>query len=102
MPLLLDALKDDDAAVRQVAVTYLGIVRDRPKEEVAGLIGALADAEAAVRQAAALALSSYGPDAQPAIPALTRMSTRDPDDDVKREAARALVHIAELEGKTVH
>jgi HEAT repeat protein len=55
-----------------------------------------------VRQAAALALSSYGADAEPAVPALQKASTKDPDDDVKREAARALVHIAELQGKTVH
>ena len=89
-------LKDADASVRQVAVTYLGIVRDRPQEEVAGLIGALDDTEAPVRQAAALALSSFGLDAEPAVKALTKASTSDPDDDVKQEAARALVHISEL------
>jgi HEAT repeat protein len=100
VPVLLDSLKDDDASVRKVAVTYLGIVRDLPEEEVAGLTGALQDTEAEVRQAAALALSSYGLDAEPAIKALTRASTSDPDDDVKREAARALVHIGELKGKT--
>lgn len=100
IPLLLESLKDSDASVRHVAVTYLGIVRDQPKDEVAGLIGALADSEADVRAAAALALSSYGLDASPAIPALTKASTKDPDDDVKREAARALVHIAEMQGRT--
>jgi HEAT repeat protein len=102
IPVLLASLKDDDAQVRQVAVTYLGIVRDRPPEEVAGLIGALQDPDAPVRQSAALALSSYGADAEPAVPALQRVSAKDPDDDVKREAARALVHIAELQGKTHH
>jgi HEAT repeat protein len=96
VPLLLAAVKDADASVRQVAVTYLGIVRDRPQEEVAGLIGALDDTEAPVRQAAALALSSFGLDAAPAVKALTKASTSDPDDDVKQEAARALVHISEL------
>ena len=96
VPLLLQGLTDPDASVRQVAVTYLGIVRDRPAEEVAGLIQALSDAQAAVRQAAALALSSYGLDAEPAVKALTKVSTSDPDDDVKQEAARALVHISEL------
>jgi HEAT repeat protein len=100
VPLLLEALKDTDATVRQVAVTYLGIVRDRPQDEVAGLIGALDDPQAEVRQAAALALSSYGLDAEPAVPALTKASTKDPDEDVQREAARALVHISELKGKT--
>jgi HEAT repeat protein len=99
IPSLLASLKDGDASVRQVAVTYLGIVRDRPKEEVAGLIGALADAQAEVRAAAALALSSYGADAEPAIPALKKASTSDPDDDVKQEAARSLVHIAETKDR---
>jgi HEAT repeat protein len=96
VPVLLTGAQDADASVRQVAVTYLGIVRDHPQEEVAGLIAALRDSDAQVRQAAALGLSSYGLDAESAIPALTKASTGDPDDDVKREAARALVHIAEL------
>jgi HEAT repeat protein len=96
VPLLLQALTDPDASVRQVAVTYLGIVRDQPQPEVAGLITALDDSQPPVRQAAALALSSYGLDAEPAVKALTRVSTSDPDDDVKQEAARALVHISEL------
>jgi HEAT repeat protein len=94
--LLLEGAQDADASVRQVAVTYLGIVRDRPQEEVAGLVTALRDSDAQVRQAAALALSSYGLDAEPAIPALNKAAAGDPDDDVKREAARALVHISEL------
>jgi len=102
IPVLLESLKDEDAQVRHVAVTYLGIVRDRPAEEVNGLVAALQDPDALVRQSAALALSSYGADAEPAVPALQRASAKDPDDDVKREAARALVHIAELQGKSVH
>jgi len=101
VPILLDGLKDSDATVRQVAVTYLGIVRDQPRPEVAGLITALDDPAPEVRQAAALALSSYGLDAEPAVKALTKASTSDPDDDVKQEAARALVHIAELRGRTI-
>jgi HEAT repeat protein len=99
VPLLLASLGDADGGVRHVAVTYLGIVRDRPEEEVDGLIRALQDSDAEVRQAAALALSSYGLDAERAVPALTNVSTKDPDEDVQREAARALVHIAELKGK---
>lgn len=100
VPLLLQGLKDPDASVRQVAVTYLGIVRDQPQQEVAGLIGALEDTDPQVRQAAALAISSYGLEANPAVKALTKTSTSDPDDDVKREAARALVHISELKGRS--
>ncbi len=98
VPELLAALSDPDATVRNVAVTYLGIVRDNPEKEVAGLISALADPEAPVRQAAAEALSAYGLLAEPAIPALKK-ATADPDDDVKREAGRTLVHLAELKQK---
>jgi HEAT repeat protein len=94
VPTLLDALKDPDASVRNIAVTYLGIVRDNPKDEVAGLIAALKDPEATVREAAAVALSAYGAQAEPAIPALHKAES-DPDDDVKREAGRALVIISE-------
>jgi HEAT repeat protein len=99
VPVLLESLNDPDPAVRNVAVTYLGIVRDNPDKEVAGLIKALADEQAEVRQAAAVALSAYGLLAEPAIPALKK-ATNDPDDEVKREAGRALVHLSELKQKT--
>ena len=98
VPLLLESLNDGDPSVRNVAVTYLGIVRDNPEKEVAGLIKALADPEAPVRQAAAEALSAYGLLAEPAIPALKK-AANDPDNDVKREAGRTLVHLAELKQK---
>jgi HEAT repeat protein len=99
VPLLLGALDDPDPSVRNVAVTYLGIVRDNPEKEVAGLIKALSDDESAVRQAAAEALSAYGALAEPAVPALKKASATDPDDDVKREAGRTLVHLSELKQK---
>jgi len=98
VPALLELANDADASVRNVAVTYLGIVRDSPDKEVAGLIKALEDPEAPVRQAAAEALSAYGLLAEPAIPALKKASN-DPDEDVKREAGRTLVHLAELKQK---
>jgi HEAT repeat protein len=94
IPQLLHALEDPDASVRHVAVTYLGIVRDNPGDEVRGLIKALGDDEADVREAAAVALGQYGALAEPAVPAL-RKAARDPDEDVQREAGRALVTIAE-------
>jgi len=98
VPLLLEALNDPDPSVRNVAVTYLGIVRDSPETEVAGLIKALGDSEAPVRQAAAEALSAYGLLAESAIPALKK-ATNDRDEDVKREAGRTLVHLAELRNR---
>jgi HEAT repeat protein len=99
VPLLLAGLTDADASVRTIAVTYLGIVRDVPDREVAGLIGALKDPEPAVRQAAAVALPAYGALADPAVPALKK-AENDPDEDVKREAGRALVIIEEAKQKS--
>jgi HEAT repeat protein len=98
VPLLLGAQQDSDPTVRNVAVTYLGIVRDNPDKEVAGLIAALKDEDATVRQAAAVALSQYGAQAEPAVPALKKAES-DPDEDVKREAGRALVVISEAKQK---
>jgi HEAT repeat protein len=98
VPMLLDALRDSDPSVRNVAVTYLGIVRDNAETEVAGLIKALRDEDAGVRQAAAVALSQYGAEAESAVPALKKAET-DPDEEVKREAGRALVIIAEAKQK---
>jgi HEAT repeat protein len=95
IPALLHGLEDADPTVRNVAVTYLGIVRDSPQTEVPGLIKALADENSEVRQAAAAALSEYGTLAEPAIPALKKASN-DPDEEVRREAGRTLVHLAEL------
>jgi HEAT repeat protein len=100
VPLLVKSLDDVDPSVRTIAVTYLGIVRDNPDREVDGLITALSDPEAQVRQAAAVALFSYGLLAERAVAALNKASTSDPDEDVKREAARTLVHISELKQKS--
>jgi HEAT repeat protein len=99
IPALLKATKDADASVRDVAVTYLGIVRASPNAEVQALIEALDDPQATVRRSAAAALAAYGAEAEPAIPALQKL-TKDPIDDVQREAGRALVRIAELKRKT--
>lgn len=99
VPVLLRALDDADPGVRNVAVTYLGIVRDNPGTEVPGLIKALADDNAEVRRAAAAALAEYGSLAEPAIPALKK-ATNDPDEEVKREAGRTLVHLSELKQKS--
>ena len=98
IPLLLQSLDDTDPAVRNVAVTYLGIVRDSPEKEVAGLIKALSDENSEVRQGAAVALAEYGTFADPAIPALKKAAT-DPDDEVKREAGRTLVRLSEIKQK---
>jgi HEAT repeat protein len=99
LPLLVDAVGDPDPSVREIAVTYLGIVRDDPEHEVDVLIKALDDEAAEVRRGAAMALGEYGPLAAAAMPAL-RKAARDPDEDVQREAGRALVQITERQEPT--
>ena len=94
IPALLNALADPEPSVREIAVTYLGIVRDDPVKAVPGLIEALSDEDPAVRRSAATALGAYGGQAKAAIPALQKAAA-DPDEDVQREAGRALVQIAE-------
>jgi HEAT repeat protein len=98
VPILLRAVEDPDPTVRNVAVTYLGIVRDDPGPEVTGLIKALSDETPEVRQAAAVALAEYGAFAEKAIPALKK-AAGDADEDVRREAGRALVRLAEMKQK---
>lgn len=95
VPLLLRSLDDPDPAVRHVAVTYLGIVRDDPRPEVEGLIKALTDESPEVRQAAAAALAEYGTLAERAIPALKK-AAGDSNEDVRREAGRTLVRLSEI------
>ena len=94
IPALIAALDDSEAPVREVAVTYLGIVRDTPAKEVPALTTALGDEDAGVRAAAATALGAYGPAAQSALPAL-RKAAKDPDEQVQREAGRAIITISE-------
>jgi HEAT repeat protein len=98
IPALLNALQDPEPSVREIAVTYLGIVRDDPEREVAGLTEALTDEDPSVRRSAATALGAYGPLAKESIPALRKLA-KDPDEDVQREAGRALVQITEGDKK---
>jgi HEAT repeat protein len=92
VPLLIAGMSDPDPAVREIAVTYLGIVRDRAHEALPVLIAALDDADATVRHAAANAIGEYGPAAQSAADALKKASA-DKDPEVAREAGRALVNV---------
>lgn len=92
VPLLLDGLADEDAGVRVVAATYLGILTDDAQSAVPALIGALRDEDPEVRAAAATALGSFGEAGADAIPAL-RKATGDRDEDVSREAGLALVKL---------
>ena len=93
VPLLIGGMSDQDPAVREIAATYLGIVRDHANESIPVLVMALDDADPMVRHAAANALGEYGPAAEQAAPALKKASA-DKDPEVAREAGRALVNVA--------
>lgn len=93
VPLLIERISDRDAGVRAVAATYLGIIKSLPKDSVPALIRGLEDVEPSVRLASAIALEAFGHEAQPAVPAL-RKAVTDRNEDVAREAGRALVTIS--------
>lgn len=92
VPLLSAAMDDEDAAVRTVAATYLGILNQAPSTSVPLLMDGLNDPALDVRTASATALGSFGGDAHIALPALKK-AAGDADPDLAREAGRALVKI---------
>lgn len=93
VPLLIERISDREMGVRAVAATYLGILKSQAKTSVPALIRGLEDAEPSVRLASAIALEAFGHEAQPAVPALKKAVT-DRNEDVAREAGRALVTIS--------
>jgi hypothetical protein len=93
VPILISGMSDPDGSVRAVAATYLGIVKAGAEEAVPALAAGLEDAFVDVRLASATALEAFGHEARPALPALKKAST-DRDQDVAREAGRALVTIS--------
>jgi HEAT repeat protein len=93
LPVLVNGLKDRDEGVRAVAATYLGIIHEGPADTVPPLIAALSDPDPEVRRSSAAALGSFDPvAAAPALPALRKAST-DRNEDVAREAGRAIVKL---------
>jgi HEAT repeat protein len=92
VPALIDALKSQQALVRQNAALALGNIGSSAKAAVPGLTDALRDPEWAVRRQAAVALGQLGPDAKSAVPALQRL-TRDPSGPVNKAAKEALQRV---------
>lgn len=93
VPILIDGMSDPDGPVRAVAATYLGIVKSGAETAVPALAAGLEDPFVDVRLASATALEAFGHEARPALPALRKAAT-DRNQDVAREAGRALVTIA--------
>jgi HEAT repeat protein len=92
IPLLLRGLTDQDAKVRAVSATYLGIIHADGGSAVPALIETLQDEEAEVRAAAAAALGSFDDYAANALPAL-RKAAADKDENVAREAGLSIVKL---------
>jgi HEAT repeat protein len=92
VPLLSAGMEDEDAGVRTVAATYLGILNKAPDTAVPLLMDGLDDPVPDVRTAAATALGAFGSGAHVALPALKK-AAGDADPDLAREAGRAIVKI---------
>lgn len=90
LPALLQAAKDPDPDVRRVAEESARLVA---QEEVGRLAQLLKDKDDNVRLLAAKALGRLGPTAASASAALAEAAAKDPDEDVRQVAKRALAKV---------
>lgn len=93
LPVLEDALGDEEAQVRFHAAMALGDIGRDAAQAMPALIRALRDADSQVRLAAANALEGLGDEAETAAPAL-RKCLQDQDEAVAQAAALALLSIS--------
>lgn len=89
VPILVDALKNQNANARSIVIKWLGQIGPAAAPAVPALISRLGDSDVRVRTDAADSLGQIGPVAAPAIPALIRASKRD-QAAVRESALRAL------------
>jgi len=89
VPVLVEALRSENADRRWRAARTLGRIGPPAREGVPALAGALTDPLVTVRVHAARALGRIGAGARPAAADLQR-ATGDPDEQVRREARQAL------------
>jgi HEAT repeat protein len=88
-PRLLEALHDDDPALRVEAVGLVADAGPGHKDVMPALARALADRDPEVRGAAVDALGSIGKPARPVLPAMWPL-LRDPAEDVRERVVRAV------------
>ena len=93
-PVLLDGLQASDGAVRAETAGLLADAAPENARFVPALVALLADDDRTVRLAAVDALGSMGRAARPAIDPLWRM-IRDPDEDIREHAVKAIRLIRE-------
>jgi HEAT repeat protein len=91
--ILLEAQKNPNPQVRELAVVALAELPVPAPKRVGALAKALSDASARVRRRAARALGDFGAHAVPALPVLGA-GLRDADTSVRRDCAGALGRIA--------
>jgi serine/threonine protein kinase/HEAT repeat protein len=91
---LCTALRDEDAAVQELAAARLASLGPAAASAVADLARALEGSKVvAVRRNAAIALGRIGKDAKPAVPTLANALRSEPTVEVRRHAAEALAMI---------
>ena len=96
VPALTLALADGDGDVRRAAVAAIRLIQPQAKpskELVAAITADLKDPDDGVRLNAVRTLGKFGPAAAAALPALEPLLT-DPDKDVRRAAAEAMLKLA--------
>ena len=99
LDVLVEALKNPNGQVRELAVVALAELTVSPSKRVAALTTALRDPYSRVRRRAARALGDFGAFALPALPLLAA-GLRDPDASVRRDSAAtigrlgAVAHVA--------
>lgn len=92
VPALVEALRDDDLAVRRMVTAALGEIGPAARTAVPVLVAALRDRSPAVRRRAAYSLGELGGAAFKAVPALAA-ALQDTDDVTGRWAAFSLGEI---------
>lgn len=96
IPILIQALEDDEKSIRRTAAESLGYFdytdEKNRKRVIPALISALKDDEWIVRRSAIGSLGWYGPYAKEAVPSLA-LALKDPIWQVRRSAAFAIADI---------
>lgn len=93
VPLLIDAIGDQDFNTRTMAIFCLGRLGPRAKDAVPALINTLQDRHWIVRKYAAGALGLFEGEAKAAVPALARAAVEDSNAEVRQTATYALARL---------
>jgi len=94
VPVLIECMRNEDAGVRGGAVNALQSYWKRPDIVMPSLMDCLTDSNTGVRGSAVTVIRKFGHDAEPAVPILVRLATKDPDAYVRTRAAESLRMVA--------